>query len=353
MQELLDPMGRTGEPYRALTADGLNVRLGLELHTSVVRKVPEGALFHVFARQVNAQGIERLRTIDGWTSLRGASDGKLVAEPVVSFSPEESEDDVVERCMVESKLAFRSARSCTSRSVRFAEQIAETRELHIEEKPHEDDVSVNALIDSVEHWLFDSSTLNPNTDKIGFLPEFVQGNCVLVEIGIVGNYLVDNSQLQAAAPRLGYRRSMRMEDRSSTPGPVWGSVVQGILRDGWLQADMSQAVVCGGDADAMDRRAAGDALLHASAHGLCGLVTTLLASRADHGVRDASGRTPLMQASLAGHLDVVEALLSAGADHTLEDNDGCTAAMLASSSAAPKEFQSVGLPSPRRKLGGA
>merc|ERR1719162_336667 len=99
-------MGRTGEPYRALAADGLNVRLGLELSTQVVRKVPEGDLFHVFARQVNAQGIERLRTIDGWTSLRGASDGKLVAELVTACSPEESED-FVERCVVESKLAFR------------------------------------------------------------------------------------------------------------------------------------------------------------------------------------------------------------------------------------------------------
>lgn len=240
--ELLDPFGpRTGEPYRAIAEDGINVRLGLELDTPVVRKVPEGTLFHVFARQVNAQGIERLRTVEGWTSLRGASDGRLVAEPFRACSPSDEAEDVVERCLVESKSpAFRSARSSTSRSVHFAEQLAETREVYVGESASEDDVSVGALIDGAAPWLFGSLALTSTGDGVAFLPECVQGKRVLVHLGS-GRYVVDNSQLRADAPRLGYRRSMEVEDRSPTPGPVWGSVVRGRLQDGWLETNLPRA----------------------------------------------------------------------------------------------------------------
>lgn len=359
MQELLDPMGRMGEPYRAIAEDGINVRLGLELDTPVVRKVPEGALFNVFARQVNAQGIERLRTVEGWTSLRGASDGKLVAEPFTAHSPDNEAEDVVERCLVESKSAFRSARSSASRSVRFAEQIAETREVHVGESVCEDDdVSMGALIDSAAPWLFGSLTRTSTADGVGFLPELVQGKRVLVDLGN-GRYVVDNSQLQAKAPRLGYRRSMGTDDRLPTPGPVWGSIVRGCLQDGWLETDLPRAMTNASLSSllaaraATDSREAGAALTYASAQGTCTLVSALLESRADHGIRDASGRTPLMHASLAGHVDIVEALLLAGADYNLKDDDGYTATTLASRSAASKEAPDVGVPALRSKLGGA
>ena len=38
-------------------------------------------------------------------------------------------------------------------------------------------------------------------------------------------FLVDNSVLQAPEKRLGYRRSMSLDDKLETPGVEWGKIV--------------------------------------------------------------------------------------------------------------------------------
>jgi len=68
---------------------------------------------------------------------------------------------------------------------------------------------------------------NPNQ-----LPRGTSGNSTC---GTGRAYLVDNSQLQAESPGLGYRCSKRMEDKDDTAFVPWGSTVRGIDQgDGWL-----------------------------------------------------------------------------------------------------------------------
>lgn len=171
VQSPLYSPNRTVELFRAIGEDGLNVRTGLELSAPVVRKVPEGAVFQVFARQVNLRGIERLRTVDGWTSLRAASDGRLIAEPVPARCPADKVEEEDSPLAVD--IAFAGRRSSKSpRSVRFAEDIAEIRDAQSDENAPEDEAFVAALIDDAAPWLFGHVLDDEHGDEHGEAVEY-------------------------------------------------------------------------------------------------------------------------------------------------------------------------------------
>jgi len=75
-----------------------------------------------------------------------------------------------------------------------------------------------------------------------YLPEHVKGKRVLIETENA-NYRIDNSELQSGATGLHYRMSMQLDDRAE-PMALYGSIVQGILRDGWLEVQLIAPAVC-------------------------------------------------------------------------------------------------------------
>lgn len=70
-----------------------------------------------------------------------------------------------------------------------------------------------------------------------YVPEFVKNARVVVATKDEGLYLIDNSELQCASRAVAYRKSMDMDDRA-THGPDYGSVVHGVLRNGWLEVQV-------------------------------------------------------------------------------------------------------------------
>merc|ERR1719174_2643180 len=76
-----------------------------------------------------------------------------------------------------------------------------------------------------------------------FLPQYVKGKCVIIETDDVGFYRIDNSELQSGATGLHYRMSTRFDDRAE-PMADYGSIVQGVLCDGWLEVQLSTPLVC-------------------------------------------------------------------------------------------------------------
>jgi len=80
----------------------------------------------------------------------------------------------------------------------------------------------------------DSQTNLLDLQAFYHLPEFVNGKRVLLATSQAGVFLVDNSELNADAPGIGYRNAPRMEDRAVKFVP-WGSKVEGVLSDGWLK----------------------------------------------------------------------------------------------------------------------
>lgn len=79
-------------------------------------------------------------------------------------------------------------------------------------------------------------TMETSTFRKLFLPEFVEGTRVFVETEIPGQYRADNSQLQSSSHAVDYRNSKMFEDRFHTvDGVKWGSLVEGVLTDGWLE----------------------------------------------------------------------------------------------------------------------
>ena len=70
-----------------------------------------------------------------------------------------------------------------------------------------------------------------------YLPMTFSGIPVLAHQG-ADKWMVDNSKLQAATQRLGYRVSKNLDDKlenSKLTGAYWGSIVEGCDEgDGWL-----------------------------------------------------------------------------------------------------------------------
>ena len=77
-----------------------------------------------------------------------------------------------------------------------------------------------------------------------YLPEFVRNHRVLISTGLGGQFLVDSSKLQSTGPALGYRKSMRLDDMAET-GVLYGSLVSGVLQNGWLKVHPKAAVGSG------------------------------------------------------------------------------------------------------------
>jgi len=75
-----------------------------------------------------------------------------------------------------------------------------------------------------------------------YLPEHIKGKRVLVETEDVGLYRIDNSELQSGTTGLHYRMSTKLDDRAE-PMAAYGSVVQGMLRDGWLEVQVKTPLV--------------------------------------------------------------------------------------------------------------
>ena len=79
----------------------------------------------------------------------------------------------------------------------------------------------------------------PDTKQVKYLPEFLSGKRILVAQGR-HEYLVDNSQRQAATIGLHYWNRPVYEDRDEDPQlfAPWGSVVKGELFNDWLKLEV-------------------------------------------------------------------------------------------------------------------
>jgi len=78
--------------------------------------------------------------------------------------------------------------------------------------------------------------------KTVYLPERVRGKQVIVCTKDAGRYRVDNSELKSTRDALSYRRSTRIDDLAEdVPALRWGSVVEGVLQDGWLRVEVQAA----------------------------------------------------------------------------------------------------------------
>lgn len=87
---------------------------------------------------------------------------------------------------------------------------------------------------------------------IRYLPEFVDGRQAIFSTGEAGIYRVDTNNLQKKGKPLGYRKSMDINDRAVGQHIACGSLVKGVLSDGWIRCwegpvaifAMSEAVPC-------------------------------------------------------------------------------------------------------------
>jgi len=86
MQHQLDGVeAKTNEGslyYRVTASLGLVIRSEVELSSPETTRYPRGAIFEVFERRPNKQGLMRLRTQDGWASELDAVDHSQLSEPV-------------------------------------------------------------------------------------------------------------------------------------------------------------------------------------------------------------------------------------------------------------------------------
>lgn len=75
-----------------------------------------------------------------------------------------------------------------------------------------------------------------------YLPEHLHGKAVIVASASAGCYCIDNSELQADSEGLAYRNTKRLDDTEGFTAP-WGAVVEGVLKDGWLQVQMAEGQI--------------------------------------------------------------------------------------------------------------
>lgn len=72
---------------------------------------------------------------------------------------------------------------------------------------------------------------------VGFLPEFFKKKRVIVTTDNDDTFLVDNSELQSQSLGLPYyiHRDLRAQDPRQGAYAAWGSVVEGVLENGWFR----------------------------------------------------------------------------------------------------------------------
>lgn len=82
-----------------------------------------------------------------------------------------------------------------------------------------------------------------------YMPEHVAGKRTIFPTEDEGVFRIDNSELESAAPALGYRKSMRDDDRAGDGlGAKWGTRATGVMEDGgsgeqdrWLRVEVDAA----------------------------------------------------------------------------------------------------------------